>query len=153
MLQPFTFGMPYDLIGNFSGSKLSSSLLLSDVLRGFCSCFKCFKWLGYFYTVDIRYLEYTLWRTYVISNFFFSTLGNCYHKFIGYLKPHHLELLPYRTIFSVPSVLFLGPFSICYPERFHFNHSNVERIHSKTLTGCLSFLISTQKHVDQVKVH
>ena len=34
---------------------------------------------------------------------------------------------------------------------YDFTHSNVERIHSKTLIECLYFLISTLQHVGQAK--
>ena len=69
-------------------------------------------------TVDIRYLEYPLSRTFITSNFLFgpfSILINFSYKSVRYLELRSLELSLCRTIFSVSSVIF-GLFPIGYLE-------------------------------------
>ena len=100
----------------------------------------------------LYYSRYPLSRALVFSNFFFgpfSTFGNCPYELVRYLEPRNLEL-SYVEVFSRSLQRFLGLFSICYLERFHFIYSNVAWTHSKTLIECLVFLISTQ-HVGQEK--
>ena len=91
-------------------------------------------------------LEYLLSRT--CSLVALLTLGNCLYKFVRYLEPCYPECSICWT-FLPPT--FLVPFSIHSLERFRFAYLNVGRIHLKNLTDCLSFLISTQQHVVQVK--
>ena len=80
------------------------------------------------------------------------------------LSTRYLELLLARTFSLITSavsvIALINSFGILNPailnfhyvELFsHFTHSNVERIHSKTLTEYLSFLILTQRHVGKAK--
>ena len=69
-------------------------------------------------TVDIRYLEYPLSRTFTMSNFLcgiFSILVNFHYKSVRYLELLDLKLSLRRTIFSVRSIIF-GLFPILYLE-------------------------------------
>ena len=65
--------------------------------------------------VDIRSLEYPLFRTFIISKLSFSTLGNRPYKFVRYLELRYLELL---LLLSLQR--FLGLFSVNYLKPFHF---------------------------------
>ena len=58
---------------------------------------------------------------------------------------HHVELFTWSIRH------FLGLFSIYFLKCFYLTRSNVERIHSKTLIKCLSFLIFTQNGAGPAK--
>ena len=64
----------------------------------------CFFYCWFLSTVNIRYLECLLFRTFNISNFFFgpfSIFSNFNYNYNQYLEPCHLQLSLCRTNFSV----------------------------------------------------
>ena len=95
------------------------------------------------------YLEFLLSQTFSLVPSAHS-VTNYPYKFVRHLEPH-VSTFHYSELFSRSLQRFLGLFSICYIERFHFTHSNAGRTHSKTLVECLSFLNLTQQHVGQTK--
>ena len=110
-------------------------------------------------TVDIRYLEYPLSRTFTMSNFLFGPsriLINFPYKSVRYLKLRYVELFLCRIIFSVPSVIF-GLFLIRYSNKIFewilLFISGIQILITALTKLCLqvcSFFISTlfrQQHV------
>ena len=99
-------------------------------------------------TINIRNLDYPL--PLAFSSVFSALLLIALINWFGISNPT-ISNFHYVKLFSWTLQRSLGLFSFRYLERFHFTSSNVERIHSKTLIECLSFLTSTKKHVGHKK--
>ena len=87
--------------------------------------------------MNICYLEYMLPQAFslVLSALSLNVLINSF----GISNPS-ISNFHYVELFSRSFQRILGLLSICCLKSLHFAHSNVERIDSKTLIECLSFL-------------